>query len=72
MLLIILERAGHECRLELGGVDISRFVSRVELDVDTTRPGTLVRLTLTEEVYVIGTPGHLELQKAPLCEPSSD
>jgi hypothetical protein len=67
MLLITLEPAGHDCRVELDGVDISRRVCRLELDADA-RGATLVRLTLIDGVVIAGRPGVLELQSQPRGE----
>jgi hypothetical protein len=65
MILITLEPRAVGCRVELDGKDITTRLRRIELDADVNATVTLVRLTLIDEVIVMGTPGMLELVPKP-------
>jgi hypothetical protein len=63
VVLITIEKRAVDCRVELDGQDISGRLCRVEIDADVNAGGTLVRLTLRDDVIIAGTPGHLEFYK---------
>jgi hypothetical protein len=66
MLLIHLDRVPAHCRIELDGVDITPRLCRLEVDTELDGGLTLVRLTLVDDVTIVGTPGVLELVKRPV------
>jgi len=64
-LLISLKRLPALTRVELDGVDISRRLSRIEVDADAAGGLTRVRLTILDDVEIAGAAGVLEFVKRP-------
>jgi hypothetical protein len=66
--LISLQKDPAHTRVELDGVDISRRLSRIEVDADVAGGLTRVRLTVVDRVEIAGVAGVLEFIKRPRPE----
>ena len=62
MLLITLEKTGADCRVELDGQDISKRIIGLEVFAHVHNQ-TEVRLTLSDDVTVVGEAGKLQFLK---------
>ena len=62
MLLITLAKHGIDCTVELDGQDISKRLCRIEIDAQVGQ-STLLRLTLVDDVTILGEAGRLEFVK---------
>jgi hypothetical protein len=65
VVLISLQKLPIHTRVELDGVDISRRLNRIEVDADVHGGLTRVRLTVIDEVEIMGEAGVLEFVKRP-------
>ena len=61
-MLITLAKFGVDCRVELDGQDISRRLRRIEIDAQVGQ-ATILRLTVQDDVTIIGEAGTLEFVK---------
>ena len=68
MVLLQLGKAGHECRLEIDGVEISKRVCGLDIEAHVGSL-TLIRLTLLDDVVVMGEPGRWEFVKREESQP---
>jgi hypothetical protein len=63
MLLIQLGKRTQDCRVEFDGKDISKLVVGVELRAFVGQALTEVRITLLDEVVIMGEAGRVEFVK---------
>lgn len=65
MVLITLAKNPIDCRVEIDRIDISSRLCRIEVDAAIGARQTCVRLTVVDDVAIVGEAGRIEFIKQP-------